>query len=119
MRVVIDTNVVVSAFISPASPAARIFETYQQGTFALVVSAELLQEYEEALSYDKVRRYHKLDQSQIAKAMQELAATASLVEPPTPVSVVSQDPDDNQLFDCALAGHAEYIVSGDARVLAV
>jgi predicted nucleic acid-binding protein len=63
--------------------------------------------------------YHKLAPAQIAKAVQELAATAYIVEPTIPVSVISQDPDDNQLFACALAGRASYIVSGDARVLAV
>jgi putative PIN family toxin of toxin-antitoxin system len=119
MRVVLDTNVVVSAFISPTSSSARILEAYQQGTFALVMSAELLHEYEEALAYEKVRRHHKLDRSQIAKAMQDLAATATIVEPTTPVAVISQDPDDNVLFACALAGQAHHIVSGDAQVLAV
>jgi putative PIN family toxin of toxin-antitoxin system len=83
------------------------------------VSAELLQEYEEALTYEKVRRYHKLEPSQIAKTVQDLAATASIVEPATSVSIIAQDPDDNKLFACALAGNASYIVSGDARVLAV
>jgi uncharacterized protein len=83
------------------------------------MSAELLQEYEAALTYEKVQRYHKLNQSQIAKAVQALAATASVVEPATPISVISQDQDDNKLFACALAGNAQYIVSGDAWVLAV
>jgi uncharacterized protein len=83
------------------------------------VSAELLQEYEEALTYEKVRHYHKLDPSHIAKAVQDLATTASVVETATPVLVIAQDRDDNQLFTCALAGHASYIVSGDAQVLAV
>jgi putative PIN family toxin of toxin-antitoxin system len=119
MRVVLDTNVIVSAFISPTSPAAHILEAYQTGTFTLVVSSEILQEYEETLTYEKVRRYHKLDQSQIAKAVQDLAATASVVELIPLVAVISQDADDNALFACALAGHAQYIVSGDARVLAV
>jgi uncharacterized protein len=119
MRVVLDTNIIVSAFISPTSSSARILEAYQTGIFALVMSAELLQEYEAALTYEKVQRYHKLNQSQIAKAVQALAATASVVEPATPISVISQDQDDNKLFACALAGNAQYIVSGDAWVLAV
>lgn len=119
MKAVLDTNVIVSAFLSPTSPAARILEAYQRGDFELVVSSELLQEYEDALAYDKVRCYHQLDRSQIAKAIRDLAATANVVEPTTPASVISQDPDDNKLFTCALAGHAQYIVSGDAQVLAV
>lgn len=114
MKVVLDTNVIVSAFLSPTSPAARILEAYQQGIFELVLSSELLQEYEDALSYEKVRRDHQLDRSQIVKTVQDLAATASAIDPTTPVLVISQDPDDNKLFACALAGHASYIVSGDA-----
>ena len=55
----------------------------------------------------------------IAAVIDDLAATAVLVDLGERLDVIPQDRDDNKLFECAVAGDAAYIVSGDAKVQAV
>lgn len=119
MRVVLDTNVVVSAYLSSRGAPARILRTLHDEAFDLIVSPALLLEYETALAYPKVRRLHKLTDEEIRREVGRLSAVAVLVMPSTVPAVAVSDPDDNILFACAIAGRAEVIVSGDAHVQAV
>lgn len=118
MRVVIDTNVFVSAFLSTKSPAAWIFKLFETEAFELVVSQPLLDEYQAALGYAKVHKLHGMSDAQIEQRMADLRAMAIFVTPTVVVQVVS-DPDDDMLFAAAVEGQAEIIVSGDAAVQAV
>jgi uncharacterized protein len=119
MRVVIDTNVFVSAFLSPLGVPARIFKLLEQEAFGLLISEEIFREYEAALQYDRVRKRHKLTSEQIIKALEDLQAAAIFIKPTVSLTVVISDTDDNKFFECALEGSADIIVSGDAKVQAV
>lgn len=119
MRVVLDTNVIVSAFLSPRGAPAQVLQYFQQGTFELLVSPAILREYAAALRYDRVRKVHKLSDAQIESALEDLQAIAILVVPATTPSVVPADADDDKFFACAIAGRADFIVSGDTHVQAV
>ena len=119
MKVVIDTNVVVSSFLSPGGAPARILKLLEQEAFELVISEEILQEYAVALQYDRVQKLHKLTDQQIIRVIEDLRAAATFVKPTVSLTVVASDPDDNKLFACAVAGSAQFIVSGDTKVQAV
>jgi uncharacterized protein len=119
MRVVIDTNVFVSAFLSPHGVPARIFAFFKQEAFELLISEEILREYTTALHYDRVKKAHKLSDEEIIRVLEDLKAAAMLVRPTVSLTVVASDPDDDKFFECALEGGAHFIVSGDARVQAV
>lgn len=58
MRVVLDTNIIVSRFLSPQGIPARLMALWEQHTFELLVSVEIIAEYQRALNYDHVRRKH-------------------------------------------------------------
>ncbi|CAN5912257.1 putative toxin-antitoxin system toxin component, PIN family [soil metagenome] len=118
MRIVLDTNVLVSSFISTRSASARILQLFEAEAFELVVSQPLLDEYQAALGYDKVQKLHGMSDAEIEQRVADLRATAIFVTPTVVVQVVS-DPDDDMLFAAALEGQAEVIVSGDAAVQAV
>jgi putative PIN family toxin of toxin-antitoxin system len=60
MRVVLDTNIIVSSFLSPKGISAKILDSARAGLFELVVSEAILTEYEEALSKGAVRVRHGL-----------------------------------------------------------
>jgi uncharacterized protein len=119
MKVVLDTNVVVSAFLSPGGAPAHILKLLEQEAFELIISEEILQEYAVALSYDRVQKLHKLTDQQILRVLEDLRTVATFVKPTVSLTVVASDPDDNKLFECALAGGAQCIVSGDTKVQAV
>jgi len=119
MRVVIDTNVIVSSFLSPTGVPAQLLAHLEQEAFVLLVSEPILAEYQRALNYAKLRALHGMSSEAIAEVMDDLRVTAVLVEPSERLDVVEQDRDDNKFFECAVAGGATYIVSGDAKVQAV
>ena len=119
MRAVLDTNVIVSAFLSPRGVPAQVLTYFQQEAFDLLISPSILEEYAAALRYDRVRKVHKLSEAQLESALENLKVIAILVIPAATPAVVSADVEDDKFFACAVAGHADIIVSGDAHVQAV
>lgn len=116
MKVVLDTNVVVSAFLSSQGTPARLFRQYQQDVFDILVSEPILIEYQKALNYPKVQTYHQMNQAQVATVIEDLRRAAILVTPQIRVNPAVADKDDVKFFACAVAGEATYIVSGDRLV---
>ena len=119
MRIVIDTNVLVSAFLSPHDAPAQVFRQYELDAFDLLVSEPILTEYQQALNYPKVQAYHQLSHTEVATAIEEFGRAAIVVTPQVSVHPKLADKDDIKFFDCAVAGEAEYIVSGDRLVQGV
>jgi putative PIN family toxin of toxin-antitoxin system len=119
MRVVIDTNVIVSAYLSPAGVSAKLMVHLEQEAFVLLVSEPILAEYQRALDYQKVSSLHGMSSGEVADLIDDMRAAAIVVDPIETLDVVKQDPDDNKFFECAVAGGATYIVSVAADVQAV
>ena len=110
MRVVIDTNVLVSSFFGglPRDVVAR----WKHGELTLCVSRPLLDEYVEVL-----RRLGARDD--LVRELLELWASGyhvAFTANPRPLRVVDSDPTDNMLFDCAVALKADAIITGDKAV---
>lgn len=119
MRVAIDTNVIVSAFLSPSGVPAQLLAYLEAEAYVLLVSGPILAEYGRALQYPKVRTLHGMRDDEIAGVLDVLRAVAVLVESGERLDVVKEDRDDNKFFECGVAGGASYLVSGDAKVQAV
>lgn len=117
MRVVLDTNVVVSRFMVPVGKSAQIIKHWEERRFTLLISKPLFEEYSKVMSYKHIRRRHGLTDEQIEDALAPFMEYALLVEPKVIVKAVGDDPDDDKLLECALAGGADYIISGDAHML--
>jgi putative PIN family toxin of toxin-antitoxin system len=117
MIVVLDTNVLVSAVLSPRGTPSRILELAQTGGFAVTVSEVLIAEYGEVLlSPEFVERYH-LARAEVIDLLSSFAQLATIVQTVESLRVVEQDPDDDRVLECAVAGGADYIVSGDKHLL--
>jgi len=119
MNVVLDTNVLVSAAISPKGPPAEIIKAWRAGRFSWVTSLSLLDELRRVLSSRRVRRYVAWS-SQEAKEFVALAAeVARVVEPHRAIDVIAEDPADNLVLEAAAEAGADCIVSGDSHLLSL
>ena len=115
-RVVLDTNVLVSALITPAGASARLLLELRAGAFELVVSPTLLAELRDVLHRERFRRYISIaDADTYVEAISRDAVVID--DPPAVQGLVVADPDDQFLIDLARVSRAEALVSGDARVL--
>jgi uncharacterized protein len=110
MTVVVDSNVFISALVFGGKPR-RVLATADAGEFTLALSATIQEEVEEVLA-EKFRWPPK----RIHWACQPLWAIARLVKPSVRLQV-ADDPDDNDVLECALAAQASMIVTGDKDLL--
>ena len=114
MRVVLDTNVLISALLGsrrqPPSPPARILAAWRAGRFEVVTSVAQLDEIKRVLSYQKIRA--RLNEA-LANALIEDFFNVALVMAVVPEVLASPDPDDDMLLAIAQVSDADYLVSGD------
>lgn len=118
MRIVVDTNAMVSSFLVRMGPPADVMRRVRAKQVDMVVSSAVLAEYGRVLGYGHLRPRHGLDDAEIDAAVAELRDLATVVEPTERLTVVP-DGSDNRFLECAIAGHAEFIVSGDRHLLSV
>ncbi len=110
IRVVLDTNVVVSALISPFGNEALVVAAIQNGRVTPCVSGEMLTEYAEVLARPKF----SFGRNEI-KGLIGLLQSKGLFFEPKPVSGASPDPSDDIFIACALAADAAFLVTGNKR----
>ena len=111
IRVVADTNAFISALMFGGLPGAFL-DLALAGSFRLVTSPILLDELDE-----KLRMKFELPSPDTDLVRGRLEAASDLVSTTSSVSVVKEDPDDDRVLECAIAGRADYIVSGDRHLL--
>jgi len=114
IRAVLDTNVVVSAVLFEGR-ASRLVPLWQQRRFLPVISSAVLEEYLQVLAYPKF----ELTAEEIQQVIDEFLPYAEVTSPKERVKVVRRDPADNKFLDCAVAGKAQYLVSGDQDLLSL
>ncbi len=115
-RAVLDTNVLVSALISPGGPSAALLLELRAGAFELVVSPLLLEELEDVLARPKLRAW--VTRAEAAAYLAVIREESILyADPPPSGSTLCADPDDEFLIDLARAAGADTIVSGDRHLL--
>lgn len=117
MNVVLDTNVIVSALLSPSGAPAAIIKLWENEAFNVLVSAELIDELRHTLLYPKIKESLKWSDEAIGDFIDRYARIAILVTPQARVEVVIQDPADNRVLECAIAGGASFIITGDKHLL--
>ena len=110
MRVVVDTNVLVSALIAPGHPPALLVDAWLERAFEILISRQQLDEIVRVTRYSKVaKRIRRAEAGQLINSLCELAVLVDRL------SRVEQSPDpaDDNLLALAWAGKADYLVSGD------
>ncbi|MBX3325871.1 MAG: putative toxin-antitoxin system toxin component, PIN family [Nitrospira sp.] len=116
MRVVADTNVIVSAMLWLGSPH-RILVAVEGARLTLYTSPALLRELTGVLNRPKFAARLRELQVSGSELTADYARLAHLVNPQRIRRVVVDDPSDDEVLACALAARAQYIVSGDSDLL--
>jgi putative PIN family toxin of toxin-antitoxin system len=110
VRIVLDTNVLVSALITKGTPPDLLYQAWSAGWFDLITSELQLAELTRVLAYPKLRAYVRRDEAGVL--LDTIRSVADVVEE-LPEAVLSSDPDDNAILATAIAGQADLIVTGD------
>lgn len=111
MRVVLDTNVLFSALISPHGPPDIIYRAWRSARFEIVTSKMQLDEIRRASRYPKFRNI--LQPAKVGTMVNNLQR--ALVLDRLTIEVEADDPDDAFLLAMASASEADYLVTGDRR----
>jgi uncharacterized protein len=110
LKVVLDTNVVVSGLLRQKGAPAAILDAATSKQFHCYISESLLDEYREVLN----RGYLGLDQRRTARFIADFQEVAIFVVPRKKVAV-ARDSDDDRVLECALEARANFIVTGNIR----
>jgi putative PIN family toxin of toxin-antitoxin system len=111
LRVVLDTNIYISAFTSPGGPIEELWRSACERHYTLIVSRPIVNEVAETL-----RECFGWADDRVLDFMKRLIRVAEIADATEAVSAVKDDPDDDRILECAVAGRADLIVSGDRHL---
>jgi len=112
MRVVLDTNILISAIVFGGNPR-KLLEAILRGEPKLFLSDYILNELSGVLQRPKFGFPPDVIRSIIA----ELNAIGNIVTPSVRIRKIKEDPSDNRILECAVEANADYIISGDTHLL--
>lgn len=113
MRVILDTNIIISMVLG--GKTGQINTAWRADKFRLLVSDDIISEYLNVLQRPK---FH-LAPHVIAAIINRIYRKAEFVKVSETLRVVDADPKDDKFLEAALAGHADCVVSGDNHLLAL
>lgn len=108
-RVVIDTNLFVSSFWG--GKPKRLIDLFIKGKIQLLISPQILEEI------SRVLKEILGDDPEISRFIDLISLNSIEIIPNVTLQVVKEDPSDNKFLECAIAGKADYIISGDSHLL--
>jgi len=117
MRVVLDTNILMSGLMLPDSIPGRILQAWRNAHFDLVLSEPMLKEITRVLNYPKIQKRLQWDQHQIEQYVLLLRFKTDIVSLEGVDAHVPTDPNDNMVLATLLASQADYLISGDSDLL--
>ena len=114
MNIVIDTNVVISALLFGGTPG-KLIKLWKKGSITPLITEEIMDEYLKVLAYKKFQ----LSEEEIHYIIhQEILPYFKVVKSKPGPPIIKKDPDDDKFIQCAKAGKAKIIVTGDHHLLA-
>jgi putative PIN family toxin of toxin-antitoxin system len=112
MKVILDTNIFLSALLSPGGVADKIYRAWRRNQFILVTSAHQLEELRRASRYPKFREVlHPHEVGTMINTLQRATVLSHLKES----DLAIKDPNDVFLWSMAFVSQANFLVTGDAR----
>ena len=112
MRVVLDTNILISALITKGTPPDNLYQAWLNGEIEVVMTVAQIAEIRDVLIRPRLKRFIHTDE---AVAIVENIDEYALILTDAPVVDISPDPNDNPILAAAIAGKVDLIVSGDKK----
>ena len=110
-RVVLDTNIFISALIFGGVPL-QVVELCREKKIHLIVSSPILLELARILQVK-----FDFNKKMALDVLSEIKRVSTVVSPTAKIEIIHKDRDDNKIVECAVEGLAQYIVSGDSHLL--
>lgn len=115
MRAVIDTNVLISGLVTPGGTPGQILGRLEY--FTMVSAETLVAELSRVLRYKHIAVKYALSEEEIGAYLTRIRTYSEHFDFAFPTESVSRDPDDDKFLACAIAGSADFVVSGDRHLL--
>ncbi len=112
LKVTADTNILISATITKGNEF-ELLKLAKLRKIELILSPHILKEFIEVISRSKFG----FSQDQIVNSFKQIISISTIVMPSSKINAIKDDPDDNRILECAEAGKADYIISGDDHLL--
>jgi putative PIN family toxin of toxin-antitoxin system len=119
MRVVLDTNVLLSGLMAPKGVPGRIVAAWIDAQFELVTSVGQVDEVARAMAYPKIRRRLRWDEERIESFIKQLHVRAEVIDLGSTAAEVPRDPKDSPVLAPLVAAKADLLVTGDDDLLAL
>ena len=116
MRVVLDTNVLVSAVIKPTGVAAQILLHLRTRHFEVLMSRVTFGELTSVLFRPRLRTKYGLSDDVLQPVLRLVYLRSTMVQPQQQI-VVCRDPKDNMYLEVAVEGQADFVITGDSDLL--
>ena len=117
MKVVLDTNVLVSGLMSPDGVPGQILTAWSEAQFEVVSSREQLAEIARVLAYPNIRRILNWNDHRIEQFIQRFYLRIEVVELDAVGVDVPRDPDDAPMLNTLIVSEADFLVTGDRDLL--
>lgn len=111
LRVVLDTNVYISAFAHPERPIYHVWRHALERRYQLLISSAIVNELADVLRTD----FH-WEERRLRRRIRLVTRVGTIITPYIALNVIPDDPDDDRILECAVAGRANLIVSGDRHL---
>ena len=119
MKVVLDTNVLLSGLMFPDGAPGRVVAAWREARFDLVISVHQLAEIGRTLAYPKIRRILDWDGQRIEQFIRQLYIRAQIVDLDGIAVEVPADPDDVPILATLVAAKTDLLITGDGDLLAL
>ena len=116
MRITVDTNILISAAFWTGD-SNRIIDMVEEKEIELVLSKEIIEEFMRVLGCEEMQKKIVNKGLIMRRTVEKIVALSNIVEPSMKLDAVKDDPDDNKILECAIAGNADFIVSSDNHLL--
>jgi putative PIN family toxin of toxin-antitoxin system len=117
MRIVLDTNVLISAFLSRMGAPFQIMQLTRTSDMVLVMSRAVFQELERVIHYPYLRAHADYSDNQVERFLRGIEQASFWIPVNQTLAVVEADESDNRFIELAVSGKAQYIITGDKRHL--
>ncbi len=120
IKAVLDSGILVSAFLAKRGVSAELLHLASQGSFRIYLCDEILEEIRRVLlEYPHIRKKYFYSNRQVAMFRQGLRSAVSVVTKVPSIKIVTDDPNDDMVIACAVKAKAQYIITRDEDILVI